>query len=72
MEEYSEYPGSEADTFRKLKQTPFNEIRRIMMLQGLTLNVDVLAQHGWTLKEYNEARTEYFDARANTNDYFGS
>ena len=61
---------SENDTFRKLRQTPFNEMREIMLLQGLTFNADTLVEHGWTLQEYNQARTKYFADRANLSDYF--
>ncbi len=62
----------EDDTFRKLKQTPFNEMRDII-LHGFLLREELLVQHGWTLEEYNHARTKYFDERINlANDYYRS
>ncbi len=51
---------TEEDTFRKLKQMPFDELRKLLRCRmNVVLNmekyVEFLASHGWTIGEYISA-----------------
>ncbi len=51
--------STEEDTFRKLRQTPFSELRRLLgeFANVGSLFTNTLEKHGWTPGEYeSEAR----------------
>jgi hypothetical protein len=53
---------TEDDTFRKLKQIPYNNMRRMLIDNPMPAQerTRLLAENGWTLLEYQEANYKYW------------
>ncbi len=61
------FMASEEDTFRKLKQTPFGELRISMrrrdnLVLGMERWVHLLESHGWTFDEYRSSLKKALDS----------